>query len=580
MKNLNFNMKNLNFNMKNMSIKWKLLTSFILVILFFGVATALMINGIFSIQSMNDRQNVRNQEVRLATELKILVGTMSNDQADVIVNQSDLAVQSFQDNAKVLKEMAARTAAMIDNPEEAAQFQSAVDGYIAGFDRVLEIYHNRLTLSNDELRTQSSVADRQSDEHKEVIYKSLDTMIAASDERFAAAQHEVDAAIARTLAVSGTLAAIAVLLAVALSLGVGFGIGNPLKRLAAAVQKVAEGDLTAEIAIYKPKDEVGQLTRGFIDMVSNLKSLIQQVSVTANEVASSSQQLTASAEESARGSQTVMEAITQVAAGAETQEKATEETSTAMDEMAAGVQKIAESTSTISETSQLTAEKAKDGGESIRHVIEQMVTIRSTVDHQVEVVTRLENKSNEISEIVGVITNIAKQTNLLALNASIEAARAGEHGKGFAVVAGEVRNLAEQSRESAEQITELIVEIQNEIREAVKAINSGSSEVQKGMGTVEKTGESFWAIFNAVDKVNHQIQEMSAIAEQMSAGSEEVAASVSALSNIAKDTVQYTQTMAAGSEEQMAIVEQISSSAAHLSKRASELQELIGKFKI
>jgi len=573
--------------LRNISVRWKLLGGFALVILMFAVVMVIMIVAQRNTIALNEVQNDRNNDVRLVLELKNMIGVIYSDQTDLILNGNGEAIDAvlakedqFFQLVDQVAEAVTNNHSGVRNEHYAENLKTAATRFMESFYAIKALYDNRTSMTIDELNTQYRLTDRESDRHKQVIFTNLDLLIESFDEEFKKAQQDMVNTTQASLASSITVGVLAVLVAMAMALLLGYLIGRPLNELTAAAQRVASGDLTGSLPTNPYKDELSRLSRSFAEMVANLKSLIHQVSNTAHDVASSSQQLSASAEESAKGSQSVADAIAQVAAGAETQEKAAGETAVAMDEMAAGVQKIAESASTISEMSQLSSEKAKDGGESVRQVVEQMKTIHSAVEHQVEVATRLESKSKEIGDIVAVITNIAKQTNLLALNAAIEASRAGEHGKGFAVVAAEVRQLAEKARVSAEQITELIAEIQEDIRDAVEAADAGKVEVQKGMETVEKTGASFEAILNAVEQVAEQVQEMSAVAEQMSAGSEEVAASVVELANIAKETTKYAQDVSATSQEQMAIVEQIAASSANLSQQAAALQEMIGKFKV
>src|SRR5690606_16868494 len=156
----------------------------------------------------------------------------------------------------------------------------------------------------------------------------------------------------------------------------------------------------------------------------------------------------------------VVQSIQEVAGTIEVQGKNTAESAVAIGEVTVGIQQISGSISSVADAASETMNQANMGNEYIQKVIEQMSNIDDASSDTIQVMQKLEARSHEIEKIIDVITGIAGQTNLLALNAAIEAARAGEHGKGFAVVSNEVRKLAEQSNESANQIVELVKIIQ------------------------------------------------------------------------------------------------------------------------
>ncbi len=168
--------------------------------------------------------------------------------------------------------------------------------------------------------------------------------------------------------------------------------------------------------------------------------------------------------------------------------------------------------------------------------------------------------SREIGQIIEVITQISQQTNLLSLNASIEAARAGEHGRGFAVVAGEVKKLAEQSSNSAGQITELVNAIRDEIDKAQQSMQSATDEVTVGIKVVHTAGGLFSEIERFVNEVSSQVQEVSAAAEQISVGTVQVVQSIEEIASVAQATASGSQNVSAATQEQLASMEQISSS--------------------
>ncbi|WP_409304084.1 methyl-accepting chemotaxis protein [Peribacillus sp. SCS-155] len=262
---------------------------------------------------------------------------------------------------------------------------------------------------------------------------------------------------------------------------IGRMISKPVVKLADMAEKIAEGDLTIEHVDIKNKDEIGNLATSFNLMANNLRDLIGQVRMNAEQVGASSDELSASAEETSAASVQIGETMKRVAEGVNHQVRSVDETSVTINEMATGVQQIADNSLAVSNSALNAADKATEGERTIDQAIVQMNSINETFKVLSSKMHGLGERSEEIGNIIAVITGISEQTNLLALNASIEAARAGEHGRGFAVVAEEVRKLAEQSAFSAEQISKLISAMQNETRESITSMNSATNEVVSGI---------------------------------------------------------------------------------------------------
>lgn len=355
---------------------------------------------------------------------------------------------------------------------------------------------------------------------------------------------------------------------------------KPIIKIAQNMYEVSQGNLKVEEVEVKSRDEVGKLAASYNKMIEQLKTLIQQARISAEQVAASSEQLTASAEQTSGATEHVATTIQDITTGAEKQARSVEEIARSISQMSMGVQKIAASSQTVSSTSIQASEVAANGYQSIQTAIKQMNSINQTVNKIAGVVKGLGERSQEIGNIIDAITSIASQTNLLALNAAIEAARAGEHGRGFAVVADEVRKLAEQSAESAQQIASLIATIQEETKLAVKSMEEGTKEVAEGLRVVDAAGTSFENIQHSVMDVSTQTQEVSAEVQQLSAGSEKVVQSIEEISEIAESTAEHTQTVSAAAEEQLASMEEVTSSAAALSSMAEELQRVVNKFRL
>jgi methyl-accepting chemotaxis protein len=340
----------------------------------------------------------------------------------------------------------------------------------------------------------------------------------------------------------------------------------------------SEGDLTARLDVTS-NDEVGNIATSFNQMLENLQGIVQQVKDTAVSVQVSSEQVSAGTTTSTKVTTAMAGTMSELATGIQQQVASIQESSVAMDEMAIGVQRIAESASTVAELAIVTSDQANDGKEVIEQSLTQMTTIHNVVDETSEVVHRLVTRMQQIDKALDSITTIADQTNLLALNAAIESARAGEHGRGFAVVADEVRKLAEQSKQSALDITGLIQQIHLDTKEATAAMERGQEESTSGMAAIREAERAFSLIVDKINEMTYQVQEVSATAEEMSAGAEEVNAALSEISSISKDVEKQTMKSSQDAEEQTEVMEEMSTTSQEMTKVVEELGELVAQFR-
>ncbi|MGD8189304.1 methyl-accepting chemotaxis protein [Brevibacillus ginsengisoli] len=358
-------------------------------------------------------------------------------------------------------------------------------------------------------------------------------------------------------------------------------IVKPIQQVNRQLKEIAdgEGDLTKELQISS-RDEIGELGDSFNRMLANLRNLILQVRSNTVQVASSSEELTASAAQTSKATEQIAQTIQEVSEVTEQQVQSVESGSRAMNQLSAFVQQIASNAQSASATALQAADMAWAGNQDMQTAVNQVGTVNHTMNNLTEVVKGLGVRSQEIGQIVEVITGIAGQTNLLALNAAIEAARAGEHGRGFSVVADEVRKLAEQSSQSAHQIAQLIAAIQEETNKAMSTMETSRVEVLQGIEIVTAAGAIFAEIQQTVKEVSAQIEEVSMASRQMEDGTQGVVKAIDQISAATVHTSAGTQEVSAATEEQLASMEEIASSAASLSKMAEELQGLIDQFKV
>lgn len=249
-------------------------------------------------------------------------------------------------------------------------------------------------------------------------------------------------------------------------------------------------------------------------------------------------QVVESAHQFGEGAGVIAESSANLSEGAQNQAISVEEMTASVEAMTSAIQVISSNADTAKEQADKTAELAGDAGKTRSEAVAAMRLI--------------EKSSEQITEIIQVISEIASQTNLLALNAAIEAARAGEHGLGFAVVADEVRKLAERSSEAAKEITQLIKE--------------SSRRVSEGAELSEKVGQSLTYIVQAVDSTAERIAEIAEQTDTQSASAEQVSTAIKTVSET--------------TESNAASAEQLAASAEELGAQAHTLQELVSRFDV
>lgn len=357
-------------------------------------------------------------------------------------------------------------------------------------------------------------------------------------------------------------------------------IRKPIVDISESFKRMATGDLSIEPIQLKTNDEIGQLGHDFNMMQANLRGLMEELSENVSTLAATSSEFSSSADESSRASEQITNSIIHVSESATTQLESAQSSSTIVDSIADRLNVTVSSIQHVSELSVATSELTKDGSERMTSTIAKMEDIQRSTEKTSSVVESLHTKSSEIGTIVSLITNIAGQTNLLALNASIEAARAGEHGKGFAVVAEEVGKLAFDSGKAAAEIQKLIAEIQNEVGNAIQAMDTSKTFVNEGLDMVHQTGIGFQEIARRVGDVSTQAVDIATISEAINESTQQVKQLVDKVADLSQHSDDNAQDIVAAAEQQSATMHEISSSSTVLSTMADTLQIMVSKFKL
>ncbi len=311
-------------------------------------------------------------------------------------------------------------------------------------------------------------------------------------------------------------------------------------RLLDEMGDLADGDLTVQATVTE--DITGAIADSINYAIDALRNLVSAINDTTQQVSSAAQQTQATAMHLAEASDHQAQQIT--------------DASTAINEMAVSIEEVSNNAAELAEEAQRSVEIAVQGAEAVQKTIHGMDNIREHIQETSKRIKRLGESSQEIGDIVELINDIAEQTNILALNAAIQAAMAGEAGRGFAVVADEVQRLAERSGDATRQIEALVKAIQSDTSEAVASMEKSTAEVVAGAQLAHDAGQALEAIetvskhlaeliqrisdsarqqANAATNISDTMNVIQEITTQTSAGTNETAASIGNLAELANE---------------------------------------------
>lgn len=357
--------------------------------------------------------------------------------------------------------------------------------------------------------------------------------------------------------VNFSLLFIAIIGSAAIAFGAIFGlwvyksIASPLQQLLAVSGKVAEGDLTTELGIQS-SDEVGQVQSSMASMVVNLRGMLGKISEATGRIANSSEELSTTAIALKKGSDDQTTRIQQSAV--------------AIEEMTQTTNEVARNTAEASDSAEKMKTVAGAGKKAMHLTAEELDRFAVVIKEAVTVVESVGKQSEEIGNVIGLITDIADQTNLLALNAAIEAARAGDQGRGFAVVADNVRQLAERTTEATHDITSTVKTMQSSVSHSVKFMKEARSTIGNVQEQVHETLDSIDSIVGYVDDVTTMVHKIAVAAEEQSAGTGDISKNMDEITEITKEVANS--------------FHDINNSSGDLSRLAADLNSMVHWFRI
>ena len=379
----------------------------------------------------------------------------------------------------------------------------------------------------------------------------------------------------------GTLAAgmIGLVFGCVIAVVTAFSFNREIKKLQNATHRVAGGDFSEKIKVTR-SDEFGVLETNFNGMMDDVSGLIHAVEDKSNHIL----EVAGGISEVAGNTKTTIEQVTQaidsVAQGAVKQAESTQEANTQVEHLKNSLDETKEYVSGMNGMTEKANEVSTEGIESVKDLIEKSGKTAEKSKVSLEVMNEMVESIDKIFYISDTIADITSQTNLLSLNASIEAARAGEMGKGFAVVADEIRKLADESKESTDEIKKIITEITEKSKLVESTMQENEVLQTEQQEAINRTEEIFGEIMKQIEMLGSGMERINALNDTMSANKDLVVDKMGTIASVSEQSAAATEEVNASTEQVNVTMEEISEHTETLQAIAKDLMETINRFKL
>lgn len=563
------------FNIKK-SFKNKLILGLVLIVFLMGMVSLgsyfVLRSVITQLNQMTEITILANNIVEPSQNLLEMFKKYYVSKSDEIKISIESSIKSMKDNVNVLNKLihdeAGKTAL--------TGLENLVQTYDEKAQEIIQISKNRKLTDTDSF-----------DQIREEVVKN-NSYIKDGVQQFIANElnyyQKIKVEIDNKIKITGIIILVTIILVGFLSVGVAVLYLNKMigaiSKIVNAAQSIADGNLQVAQIKVDSHDELGVLAQSFNKMTVNLRKLIEMIRESSKKVNNSADLLKNCATQCTHASEQIALTISDVSSGALEQSTESQKTVTVVENLLQRNEKIASNAFQVLYTSEMASKTSQEGGIKLLGLIEQMQIINDEIQSTQLVTEVLTKRSQDIGSILSVINHIAEQTNLLALNAAIEAVRAGEYGKGFSVVADEIYKLSEGSAKASKKISEYLTEIQKEAIKVADHMNAGVEKMQNGNIYAEEMKVTFANIVNTSYNAERSVKEIVGEIQDMIMEIKQVREISVNIACIAEQSSAGSQEVSASAEEQTASMGEVSSLALKLSQMSERLQIMVQQFTV